>query len=225
MVTYFQSIIGEEARRQVLNQAGKLPKRVYACVGGGSNAMGIFSGFLDDDVELVGAEAGGRGLGSGQHASRLAGGQGSVGIAQGYKSYFLQDGDGQMRETHSVAAGLDYIGVSPILAHLQQTGRARFEAVTDSEVVDALALTMRCEGLIPALESAHGFAQAFKEVSDLAKEDVVIVNQSGRGDKDIFTVAEALRGPGLVCVHQAQGGTVWRLRATSRHGVGNATCC
>ena len=196
MVTYFQSIIGEEARRQVLNQAGKLPKRVYACVGGGSNAMGIFSGFLDDDVELVGAEAGGRGLGSGRHASRLAGGQGSVGIAQGYRSYFLQDGDGQMRETHSVAAGLDYIGVSPILAHLQQSGRARFEAVTDSEVVDALALTMRCEGLIPALESAHGFAQAFKEVSDLAKEDVVIVNQSGRGDKDIFTVAEAFEDPG-----------------------------
>lgn len=196
MVTYFQSIIGREARRQVLKQAGKLPRRVYACVGGGSNAMGIFSGFLDDDVELVGAEAGGRGLGSGRHTSRLAGGEGSVGIAQGYKSYFLQDGDGQMRETHSVAAGLDYIGVSPILAHLQQSGRARFEAVTDSEVVDALALTMRCEGLMPALESAHGFAQAFKEVRELAKDDVVIVNQSGRADKDIFTVADAFEDPG-----------------------------
>lgn len=196
MVTYFQSIIGREARRQVLEQTGKLPRRVYACVGGGSNAMGIFSGFLDDDVELVGAEAGGSGLGSGRHASRLAGGEGSVGIAQGYKSYFLQDEDGQMRETHSVAAGLDYIGVSPILAHLQHSCRARFAAVTDTEVVDALALTMRDEGLIPALESSHGFAQAFKEVGELAKDDVVIVNQSGRGDKDIFTVADAFDDPG-----------------------------
>ena len=196
MVAWFQSIIGKEARRQVLEQAGKLPRRVYACVGGGSNAMSIFSGFLHDDVELVGAEAGGSGPGSGRHASRLAGGEGSVGIAQGYKSYFLQDQDGQMRETHSVAAGLDYIGVSPILAHLQQSGRARFEAVTDAEVVEALALTMRDEGLIPALESSHGFAQAFKEAGDLTKDDVVIVNQSGRGDKDIFTVADAFDDPG-----------------------------
>lgn len=196
MVSWFQSIIGKEARRQVLQQAGKLPKRVYACVGGGSNAMGIFSGFLDDEVELVGVEAGGHGLDSGRHASRLASSDGSVGIAQGYRTWFLQDEDGQMRETHSVAAGLDYIGVSPILAHLQSTGRARFEAVTDAEVVDALALTIRQEGLIPALESSHGFAQAFKEVGELAKDDVVIVNQSGRGDKDIFTVADAFEDPG-----------------------------
>ena len=196
MVSWFQSIIGKEARRQVLQQAGKLPKRVYACVGGGSNAMGIFSGFLDDEVELVGAEAGGHGLDSGRHASRLASSDASVGIAQGYRTWFLQDEDGQMRETHSVAAGLDYIGVSPILAHLQSTGRARFEAVTDAEVVDALALTIREEGLIPALESSHGFALAFKEVGELAKDDVVIVNQSGRGDKDIFTVADAFEDPG-----------------------------
>ena len=196
MVSWFQSIIGKEARQQVLQQAGKLPKRVYACVGGGSNAMGIFSGFLDDEVELVGVEAGGHGLDSGRHASRLASSDGSVGIAQGYRTWFLQDEDGQMRETHSVAAGLDYIGVSPILAHLQSTGRARFEAVTDAEVVDALALTIRQEGLIPALESSHGFAQAFKEVGELAKDDVVIVNQSGRGDKDIFTVADAFEDPG-----------------------------
>ena len=196
MVTYFQSIIGLEARKQVLNQAGKLPKRVYACVGGGSNALGIFSGFLDDEVELVGAEAGGYGLDSGLHASRLASSDGSVGIAQGYKTFFLQDDDGQMRETHSVAAGLDYIGVSPILAHLQSTGRARFEAVTDEEVIEALALTIRREGLIPALESSHGFAQAFKEVSSLSRDDVVIINQSGRADKDIFTVADAFDDPG-----------------------------
>ena len=196
MVTYFQSIIGKETRRQVLKQAGKLPKRVFACVGGGSNAMGIFSGFLGDPVELVGAEAGGYGLDTGLHASRLASTDGSIGIAQGYKTYFLQDDDGQMRETHSVAAGLDYIGVSPILAHLQSTGRARFEAVTDAEVVEALALTIRREGLIPALESSHGFAQAFKEVSALSRDDVVVINQSGRGDKDIFTVADAFEDPG-----------------------------
>ena len=196
MVTYFQSIIGKEARRQVLKQTGRLPKRVFACVGGGSNAMGIFSAFLDDPVELVGAEAGGYGLDSGLHAARLAGSAGSVGVAQGYKTYFLQDEDGQMRATHSVAAGLDYIGVSPILAHLQSTGRARFEAVGDAEVIEALALTIRREGLIPALESAHGFAQAFKEVPELSRDDVVIINQSGRGDKDIFTVADAFEDPG-----------------------------
>ncbi|NCC23636.1 MAG: tryptophan synthase subunit beta [Deltaproteobacteria bacterium] len=195
MVAYFQSIIGLEARKQILAQAGKLPKRVYACVGGGSNAMGIFSGFMDDDVELVGVEAGGKGLGTGMHAARLASDQGSVGVAQGYKTYFLQDDDGQMRDTHSVAAGLDYVGVSPILAHLHETGRARFESATDAEVVEALRLTMRMEGLIPALESAHAFAQAFKEAPKLGSDDVIVINQSGRGDKDIFTVADAIGDP------------------------------
>lgn len=196
MVAYFQSIIGREAREQILKIEGRLPSRVFACVGGGSNAMGIFSGFLDDrEVELVGVEAGGRGLTSGQHACRLASQDASVGVAQGYKTYFLQDGDGQMKETHSVAAGLDYVGVSPILAHLRQTGSVRFAAVTDSEVVDALSLTMKKEGLIPALESAHGFAQAFKEAHAMTRDDVVIINQSGRGDKDIFTVADAFGDP------------------------------
>ena len=129
MVTYFQSIIGKEARAQVQALTGKLPSRVFACVGGGSNAMGLFSGFMDDPVELIGVEAGGHGLDTGMHASRLAeGADASVGVAQGYKTFFLQDGDGQMRESHSVAAGLDYVGVSPILAHLQASGRARFES-------------------------------------------------------------------------------------------------
>jgi tryptophan synthase beta chain len=196
MVTYFQSIIGKEAREQVLSRIGGLPKRVYACVGGGSNAMGIFSGFLNDSaVELVGVEAGGKGLHTHEHAARLASRDASVGVAQGYKTYFLQNEDGQMNETHSVAAGLDYVGVSPILAHLHETRRARFEAVTDAEVVAALKLTMRKEGLIPALESSHAFAQAFKEVSSLNPEDVVLVNQSGRGDKDIFTIADAFHDP------------------------------
>lgn len=197
LVSYFQSIIGMEARRQVLEQTGKLPKRVYACVGGGSNAMGIFAGFLEDEVELVGVEAGGRGLDSGAHAARLASSDATVGVAQGYKTYFLQDEDGQMRETHSVAAGLDYVGVSPILAHLHETGRVRFEAAADREVVEALALTIKTEGLIPALESAHAFAQAYADLSrgDLGPDDVVIINQSGRGDKDIFTIADAFRDP------------------------------
>jgi len=195
MVSYFQSIIGQEARKQIREREGRLPDRVYACVGGGSNALGIFQSFLDDPVELVGVEAAGRGLDSGQHAARLASTDGSVGVAQGYKTYFLQDNDGQMKETHSVAAGLDYVGVSPILSQFKESGRIRFEATTDQEVVDALSLTIRKEGLIPALESAHAFAQAFKEVSALSKSDVVIINQSGRGDKDIFTVADAFADP------------------------------
>ena len=195
MVTWFQSIIGSEARRQVLELTGQLPARVYACVGGGSNAMGIFSGFLDDPVELVGVEAGGHGLETGEHASRLASDDASVGIAQGYKTYFLQDGDGQMKSTHSVAAGLDYVGVSPILANLREAGRVRFAAATDKEVVEALTLTIRKEGLIPALESTHGFVQALKEAPTLSRDDVLVINQSGRGDKDIFTVADAIGDP------------------------------
>ncbi len=195
MVTYFQSIIGKEARKQILDIEGKLPKRIYACVGGGSNAMGLFSGFLDDPVELVGVEAGGKGLDSGQHASRLCSEDASPGIAQGYKTYFLQDDDGQMKETHSISAGLDYVGVSPILSRMHDKGKARFEAATDTEVVDALKLTMQKEGIIPALESSHAFAQAFKEAGELSKDDCIIINQSGRGDKDIFTVADAINDP------------------------------
>ncbi len=196
MVTYFQSIVGREARQQIVKAAGKLPDRVYACVGGGSNAMGIFSGFLDDtEVGLVGVEAGGRGLQSGQHAARLCSEDASIGVAQGYKTYFLQDRDGQMNETHSVAAGLDYVGVSPILADLAERRRVRFEAATDREVIDALALTVRKEGIIPALESSHAFAQAFKEAPHLPKDAVILINQSGRGDKDIFTIADAFEDP------------------------------
>jgi tryptophan synthase beta chain len=195
MVSYFQSIIGKEARKQILEEENRLPSRIYACVGGGSNALGIFSGFFDDPVELVGAEAGGKGLESGHHASRLASKDGSVGVAQGYKTYFLQDPEGQMKQTHSVAAGLDYVGVSPILSSLREEGRVRFEATTDQEVLDALSLTLKKEGLVPALESAHAFAQAFKEVSGLPEEEVIIINQSGRGDKDIFTIADALEDP------------------------------
>jgi tryptophan synthase beta chain len=195
MVSYFQSIIGREARKQILEKEGRLPKRIYACVGGGSNALGIFKGFLDDPVELVGVEAGGKGLTTGRHASRLASGDGSIGVAQGYKTYFLQNEDGQMKETHSVAAGLDYIGVSPILSSLKEQGRIRVEAATDREVIEALSLTLKKEGLIPALESAHAFVQAFKEAGQLSPNESIIINQSGRGDKDIFTIAEAFDDP------------------------------
>jgi len=196
MVSYFQSIIGKEARKQILEKEGRLPSRIYACVGGGSNALGIFKGFLDDPVELVGVEAGGRGLDSGLHASRLSSKDASIGVAQGYKTYFLQDGDGQMKETHSVAAGLDYVGVSPILAYLKESGRVRFESATDREVIDAMSLTIKKEGLVPALESAHAFVQAFKEAPKLSKKDIILINQSGRGDKDIFTIADAFDDPG-----------------------------
>ncbi|TBV82197.1 MAG: tryptophan synthase subunit beta [Desulfobulbaceae bacterium] len=196
MVAWFQKIIGDEARRQILAIHGKLPARIYACVGGGSNAVGIFQGFLaDNGVELAGVEAGGKGLASGLHAARLAGSDASPGVAQGYKTMFLQDEDGQMLDTHSVAAGLDYIGVSPILVDLWEQGRVRFSAATDDEVMAALQLTIRSEGIIPALESAHAFVQAFKEVGDLPPEEAIIINQSGRGDKDIFTIADAFSDP------------------------------
>jgi tryptophan synthase beta chain len=195
MVTHFQSIVGQEARQQIMDREGKLPTRVYACVGGGSNALGIFSGFFGDQVELVGVEAGGEGVDSGRHAVRLASMDASLGVAQGYKTFFLQNGDGQMKETHSVAAGLDYVGVSPILAALKEEGRVRFESARDDEVIEALSLTLRKEGLVPALESAHAFAQAFKEAGSLEKDCVVLINQSGRGDKDIFTVADAFGDP------------------------------
>jgi len=195
MVTFFQSIIGKEARKQIMDMEGRLPDRVYACVGGGSNALGIFSGFLDDPVELVGVEAGGKGLDTGLHASRLASKDGSPGVAQGYRTYFLQNSDGQMQETHSVAAGLDYVGVSPILSALKKDGRVRFEAATDKEVLEAFSLTLLKEGLIPALESAHAFVQAYKEAPCMDKDNIIIINQSGRGDKDIFTVADAFADP------------------------------
>ena len=196
MVAWFQSIIGIEVRKQIVEQHGKMPDRVYACVGGGSNAMGIFQGFLEEgDVELIGVEAGGKGIDTDQHASRMVGDRAAAGVAQGYKTMFLQDSDGQMLDTHSIAAGLDYVGVSPILADLGEQGRVRFEAATDVEVLEALTLTMRTEGIIPALESAHAFVQAIKEAPDMSRDKAIIINMSGRGDKDIFTIAHAFDDP------------------------------
>jgi len=193
IVAYFQRIIGEESRAQMLQAPGRLPDRVYACVGGGSNATGIFLGFLDDaEVELVGIEAGGRGIASGEHAARIADNVGTPGVAQGYKTYFFQNAEGQMRHTHSVSAGLDYIGVSPILAHLADIGRVRVGAATDVEVIDALKRMMKAEGIIGALESTHALAGALREVGAMSADQIVLISLSGRGDKDIFTIADAL---------------------------------
>jgi tryptophan synthase beta chain len=149
----------------------------------------------NSDIELVGVDAGGLGLDSGLHASRLCGNDATPGVAQGYKTMFLQNEEGQMLETHSVSAGLDYVGVSPILSDLWEKKRVRFEAATDMEVMDALDLTMKMEGIIPALESTHAFVQAFKEAPQLSPDEAIIINQSGRGDKDIFTIAHAYDDP------------------------------
>ena len=196
MVAWFQSIIGIEAKSQIMEQHGRMPARVYACVGGGSNAMGIFQGFLEEkDVELIGVEAGGKGLDTDQHASRMVGDRAAPGVAQGYKTMFLQDDDGQMRSTHSIAAGLDYVGISPILSNLGEQGRVRFEAATDNEVLRALTLIMEKEGIIPALESSHAFVQAIKEAPKMGGDEAIIINMSGRGDKDIFTIAHAFDDP------------------------------
>ena len=191
MVAWFQSIIGKEARQQMLDSTGKLPDLIYACVGGGSNASGIFLPFLDDEsVELVGVEAGGKGVDTGSHAARFY--SGNVGIAQGYKTYFFQDEEGQMLHTHSIAAGLDYIGVSPILSHLHDEKRIRFTATADDAVISATKHLIRSEGIIPALESSHAFASVIEEAPQIPEGSQVLINLSGRGDKDIFNIAEAI---------------------------------
>ena len=192
MVAWLQSIIGKEAKKQMMAINQALPNRIYACVGGGSNALGIFGDFVEEsEVDLIGVEAGGLGVNSGKHAVRIASHEGRIGVCQGYKSLFLQDEDGQMKDTHSVAAGLDYVGVSPILANHYENKRVRFESATDEEVLEAAHLLIQKEGIIPALESAHAFAAAFREIPKMPAEQSVLINLSGRGDKDIFNIAEA----------------------------------
>jgi len=187
LVRDFQSVIGREARAQVLEQLGRLPSVVVACVGGGSNAMGIFTAFLADaGVQLVGVEAAGEGVASHRHAATL--GAGRPGVFHGSLSYLLQDGDGQVQPAHSVSAGLDYPGVGPEHAYLKDTGRVLYEAVTDREALDAFAALSRLEGILPALESAHAIAWVVK--SRRAPDDLILINLSGRGDKDVAMVAE-----------------------------------
>ncbi len=191
MVRDFQSVIGKETKRQILRREGRLPDYLVACVGGGSNAMGLFYPFLDNrEVRLVGVEGGGRGLDTGEHAASIC--AGSVGILHGKKTYILQDEMGQIRPAHSISAGLDYPGVGPEHAYLHFTGRAQYVAVTDSEALEAFQLLSESEGIIPALESAHAVAYAAKLAPRLEREQVIVVNLSGRGDKDMGTVANAL---------------------------------
>lgn len=189
MVRDFQAVIGTEARKQILEQEGRLPDALVACVGGGSNAIGLFYPFLtDDDVDIYGVEAAGDGLESGRHAAPLCAGQ--PGVLHGNRTYLMEDKDGQIIETHSVSAGLDYPGVGPEHAWLKDSGRANYVAVTDEEALTAFHELTRIEGIIPALESSHALAYARKLAPTMGKDQVIIVNLSGRGDKDIHTVAE-----------------------------------
>ena len=192
MVREFQSVIGREARAQMLTETGRLPTAVVACVGGGSNAIGIFAPFVDDPVRLVGVEAGGRGLESGAHAASIVGGR--PGVLHGSFSYLLQDEDGQVMPTHSISAGLDYPGVGPEHAYLHDQRRAEYVSVTDEQALEAFHQTSRLEGIIPALESSHAIAYALPLAAELAAEDVVLVNLSGRGDKDLDIVRGASGG-------------------------------
>jgi len=186
MVRDFHRVVGMEAREQVLERTGRLPDAVAACVGGGSNAIGIFHAFLDDaDVRLVGFEPGGDGVETGRHGATLS--EGSPGALHGAMSYLLQDEDGQTAESYSISAGLDYPGVGPEHALLKDLGRATYESVTDAEAMDAFALLCRTEGIIPAIESAHAIAGALRLGRELGPESVVLVNLSGRGDKDVDT--------------------------------------
>ena len=184
MVRDFQSVIGEEARRQCLEKFGRLPDEAIACVGGGSNAMGLFAGFIDDaSVKLVGVEAGGKGIASGEHAASINGGR--IGVLHGAKTMLLQRDDGNIIDTYSVSAGLDYPGVGPEHCHLHDTGRAQYTVICDDEAIAAFHALCRFEGIIPALESSHALAEAIKRAPAMSKDKLILVNLSGRGDKDL----------------------------------------
>ena len=192
MVREFQSVIGREARAQILAQAGRLPDVVVACVGGGSNAIGIFDGFVDDPaIRLIGVEAGGERIAPGRHAARFAGG--SAGVLQGTRTFILQDEAGNIELTHSISAGLDYAAVGPEHAWLRDLGRTEYGYVTDAEALDAFTLLARREGILPALESAHAIAYTNRLVRDVPDGSIILVNLSGRGDKDVQSVVEALK--------------------------------
>jgi tryptophan synthase beta chain len=195
MVREFQSVIGHEAREQILSETGKLPRALIACVGGGSNAIGLFHPFIaDEDVRLIGVEAGGRGDSLGEHAARFhvgtASGGGRVGVLQGTMSYVLQNDSGQIATTHSISAGLDYAAVGPEHAFLHDNGRAEYVCVSDTEALEGFRLCAALEGIIPALETAHAIMPAIRIARDLPADDAIIVNLSGRGDKDVQLVAE-----------------------------------
>lgn len=193
MVREFQKVISVEARRQILEKEGRLPDAVVACVGGGSNSIGMFSEFINDkDVKLVGAEAGGLGVETGKHASAMA--LGKMGVLHGMKTYLLQDDDGNIELAHSISAGLDYPGVGPEHAYLRDAGRVEYVSITDKEAMDALLELSRLEGIIPAIESAHALAQVIKMTKDMTEDQIIVMCLSGRGDKDVITVQRYLNG-------------------------------
>jgi tryptophan synthase beta chain len=191
MVRDFQSVIGREARAQVLEAEGRLPDLLIACVGGGSNSIGLFYDFIGDSaVRMTGVEAGGRGNSLGEHAARFSGGR--PGVLQGTRSYILQDENGQISTTHSISAGLDYSAVGPEHAYLHDAGRITYSSATDEEALEAFQLLARLEGIIPALESSHAVAEVLKVAPALGKESIIIINLSGRGDKDVQTICDRL---------------------------------
>jgi tryptophan synthase beta chain len=191
MVRDFQTVIGKETRAQVTEREGRLPDLLIACVGGGSNAIGLFHPFLDESsVAIHGVEAAGEGLASAHHAATLS--KGTPGVLHGARSYLLQDDDGQVLEAHSISAGLDYPGVGPEHSWLKESGRVTYVSATDAEALDAFQLSCRLEGIIPALESAHAIAHAVRVAPKLGRDKIIVVALSGRGDKDVFTVANAL---------------------------------
>jgi tryptophan synthase beta chain len=192
MVRDFQSVIGRETRQQILEAEGSLPDVLVACVGGGSNSIGLFHDFLDDDVRMIGVEAGGTGNELGNHAARFMDG-GRVGVLQGTKSYLLQDENGQIAATHSVSAGLDYASIGPEHAHLHDSGRVDYVSVSDDEALEAFQLLSSTEGIIPALESSHAIAHVLELAPNMKSDEIIVVNLSGRGDKDVATAAELLQ--------------------------------
>jgi tryptophan synthase beta chain len=191
MIRDFHSIIGREARQQILEKEGRLPDVLIACIGGGSNSMGLFHPFLNDaNVEMFGVEAAGKGLETGEHSASIA--KGSPAVLHGNKTYFLQDNDGQIIDAHSISAGLDYPGIGPEHAYLHDIHRVNYVSATDEEALNAFQLCSKLEGIIPALEPSHAIAFALKQAAKMSKEKIMIINLCGRGDKDIFTVAEKL---------------------------------
>lgn len=189
MVKYFQKIIGEEAKKQILQQDGKLPKALVACVGGGSNSIGLFADFLKEkDIEIYGVEGAGKGLKTGKHAAAMY--NNKVGILHGMKTYIMQDDEGNVQDAYSISAGLDYPGIGPEHAYLGEQGRVKYDSVTDNEAVEAFKILSRTEGIIPALESSHAIAYALKIAKNYSKDDSIIVNLSGRGDKDVERILD-----------------------------------
>ena len=186
MVKFFQKIIGEEAKEQIIEQEGKLPKAIIACVGGGSNSIGLFNDFINEDVEIYGVEGAGKGIKTGKHASAIY--NNKIGILHGMKTYIMEDDNGKVQDAYSISSGLDYPGIGPEHAYFNKIGRVKYDSITDKEAVDAFKLLSRVEGIIPALESSHAIAYGIKIAQNYDKNDAIIINLSGRGDKDMETI-------------------------------------